>query len=164
MAVSLIFDPPAIRESPFLLALLNLLFLGLIPLVMTVLATKSYLVTGARTFLCMGCGLLSFGVSSIMAGCAMHLPIDHPNATVTLHNIGILWAGGCHLASALFLFTDLFTGNCPKSSRRTVGVVYGATLLALAGIAAAVSVQLLAPFFVQGAGPGTSLRIGGITA
>lgn len=97
-------------ESPLLLAFLNTIFLGGIPLAVAYMAAKSHRATGDFGFLVVGCGLMFFGVSSLFAGWVMPLEGD-PNLNVTLHNLGSLFAGGCQLVGRIFSFTQLLAHN-----------------------------------------------------
>ncbi len=89
-------------ESPAWLAILNTLFLGLIPLAGAYYAARSFSATRLSGYLFTGCGLAAFGLSSLMAGWVMPLA-GGPNPTVTLHNSGSLLAGACLLAGCIFL-------------------------------------------------------------
>lgn len=110
---------PATFESPFLLAILNTIFLCAIPLALSYEAAKSHRATKFLGFLLVGCGLALFGLGSLYAGWVMPLA-GNPNPTVTLHNLGSLTAGICQFAGAHIFLTGL-SGNSevrfhPKSS------------------------------------------------
>ncbi len=83
-------------ESTTLLATLNTLFCGAVSLLVVYLAARSYLVTGARAVLFLGCGALAFGITYLLAG----LLATHVNLAVTVHNTGTCLAGACFLLSA----------------------------------------------------------------
>jgi hypothetical protein len=135
MAILLRHDSCRTLESPLLLASLNTFFVGGLLLAVLCMATKSYQASGSLTFLMMGCGALFVGVSSLMAGWT--LPITgNPNSMVTLHNIGCLFAGLCHVASAHFLLADLVGAPPPKTHSRRVGFPYAGILLFLCVVAA----------------------------
>ena len=116
-------------ERPDLLAGLNTVFLGGVPTIVALLAAVSYRTTGSRAFLMMGCGLFSLAISSVLAGWAM--PISGgPNATVTLHNLGVLLAGVFHVASAHFLLSELSQKSRPsRSTPSAVGPYIGIAVL-----------------------------------
>lgn len=72
-------------EVPYLLAVLNTIFLSLFPLVIAGIAARIFLRRGSTGLLLIGAGLLLFGTGSIAAGWLNPLP-GGPNLTVTLHN------------------------------------------------------------------------------
>jgi PAS domain S-box-containing protein len=146
------------HESPLLLASLNTIFLGGFPLVVVLMATRSYQTTGSLTFLMMGCGALVLGVSSLLAGWV--LPASgNENPAVTLHNMGCLFAGFCHLASAHYLLADLKGAHLPRPRSRQVAKPY-AGIVVFVGVAALLAVRGLLPVFIApGAGPGMIRQI-----
>lgn len=115
MIIITVLKPKGAFESPLLLAYLNTIFLGLIPLSIAFLATNSYKVTGVFAFLLSGCGLVFFGASSLFAGWVMPLA-GNPNPTVTLHNLGCLFAGLFQLTGAHFFIQEL--AGSPLVKRR----------------------------------------------
>jgi PAS domain S-box-containing protein len=147
----------AVFEPPFLLQVLNTLFLGIVPVLASLVAMRAYLKLGFVGFLFMGTGLLVFGVTSTIAGWLISTP-DGPNDTVTMHNLGVLAASLFHLFSAL-LFA---TGAAPdRPGRRVLAVaVLCSTMgLCITALGAALALRLFPPFFVPASGP-TDLRQG----
>ena len=78
MLVLNIHEPPALFEAPFVLAILNTIFLFAVPLVVAYMAAKSYRATGVIAFMLIGCGLVLFSVSNLYAGWVMPLA-GNPN-------------------------------------------------------------------------------------
>jgi len=114
-------------ESPNLLAFLNTVFLCAIPLVVAYMAAKSHQSTGVFAFLMVGCGLVFFGVSSLYAGWVMPLA-GNPNPTVTLHNLGSLFAGIFQFIGAHFFLQGL-TGTSETRPRvQRYGIFYGLSI------------------------------------
>ena len=74
MAILVGHDSGSTLESPILFAFLNTTLLCGTLLVVVLMATRSYRMTGSLTFLMMGCGALFLGVGSLMAGWVMPRP------------------------------------------------------------------------------------------
>lgn len=86
--VFLVLDLNQDFESDYLLLILNSVFVGLIPIAVSVFAARTYVQNGIWLALLMSCGMLVFGVGSIIAACARFLP-DSSNYTVTTHNLSV---------------------------------------------------------------------------
>jgi len=139
-------------ELPFLLALLNTFIPGCILLAVVLMATRSYQVSGAMTFLMMGCGALSLCVSNLMVSWLMPLT-GNVNPTVTLHNVSCLFAGVCHLASAQYLLADLAGTPLPRTRSRRVAMPYMGIAAFMCAVAALAVLGKLPVFIAPGAGP-----------
>jgi PAS domain S-box-containing protein len=145
----------AVFESPILLALLNTVFLCVIPLAIAYMAAKSHHATGILAFLYAGCGLAFFGISSLYAGWVMPLA-GNPNPTVTLHNLGSLFAGICQFLGAHFFLQEL-TGISETKPRRVqrYWILY-AEIFVLVSFTALLAFRGNLPFFfdpLTGASP-----------
>ncbi len=139
-------------ESPQVLIILNTLFLCGIPLGVAYLAARSHQATGALAFLLVGSGLVVFGVSSLLAGWVMPLA-GGPNPTVTLHNLGSLFAGACQLVGAHWFLGEVLGVLNPRPRVWRYPVLY-AGLAALAGVTAWLVFQGQLPvFFDPATGP-----------
>ena len=141
-------------EPPFVLFLLNLLFLTAIPFGVAAVVSLAFLRSGTLTLLLLGCGMVSLGTGSLLGGLAVH---RDPNVTVTLHNTG-------SLLSALFLFSCTLlsfthTGSGLATARRGVKLTAAYLAIAAGGVLLywGSSAALTPPFFIQGTGP-TPLR------
>lgn len=142
-------------ESTILLPIFNTLFIGLIPIAFAGLAARVFLVSGSRSFLLMGCGILTFGLSSISAGLSVTLP-EGPNLVVTIHNSGVLVAAIFQVISGMLL---LFDRNSPAIGKRNrpVMLAYGGIVILTLLFSLATVSGLVPRFFIQGTGP-TPLR------
>jgi PAS domain S-box-containing protein len=149
-------DSGSTLESPILHALPNTIFLCGILLGVVPMAAKSYQRSGSRTFLMMGCGALFLGVSSLMAGWVMAVS-GNRNPTATLHNLGSLLAGFCHLASAHYLLADLVGTHPPKARSRRAAIPY-AGIVAFVSVVAALAVAGKLPVFFAPGGEPSLLR------
>ena len=146
---AVMFDPPG------LLLVLNLLFLGVCPLLAGSLACRGYLASGSLTLLLLGSGVVDLALGSLLAG--LLFPVGGPNAVVTLHNCAALLAGLLHAGGAavglLGVPADLDVRRrktCLELALVGIPVVLGALTVGLwQGI--------LPVFFIQDSGP-TPLR------
>ena len=143
-------------EYPDLLAILNTLFLCAIPLTGAYLAAKSYHETGIFAFLLAGAGLVFFGVSSLYAGWVMPLA-GNPNPTVTLHNLGSLFAGICLFAGAHFFIQELTGAWTVKLSIHHSRWIYIGIFI-LVSFLAVLSFRGSLPLFFSAQSGATSLR------
>ena len=102
-------------EPPLLLPILSTLFLAILPLTVAFLAAGTYVLQGSPAFLLFGCGMVVFGLGSLFAGWG--LPFYGQNFAVTVHNVGSLLGGLCHLGAVAFLILRLPVGSA-KTTRR----------------------------------------------
>ena len=78
-------------EPPWLLFALNTVFITGLCLLVAWLCFRSFLRGGFLNVLLLGCGVLAFGLSSFAAGWLIRPP-HSLNVTLTIHNIGVLFA------------------------------------------------------------------------
>jgi PAS domain S-box-containing protein len=138
-------------EPPLLLSLLNTVFLTALPLVLAVLALRSFVEQGPRVLVLLGCGLVAPAVGGLLAGWG--LMANGANYNVTVHNVGVLIGGGCHIGAAAMLLA----GSPRKAPRKRTAALIGAGAYAAAALlvsaAALLTVNGLLPvFFVPGRG------------
>lgn len=89
-----------IEKDPVILAILNGLFMGLIPISVGVIAISTYLKNDLFNALIFGCGMLLFGFGSASTSIMLYLNQDN-NVIVTVYNISAFLASLCHLFAAL---------------------------------------------------------------
>jgi hypothetical protein len=87
-------------ENDYLLLALNSVFLGIIPIMVSVFSACTYIRNNLSQALLMSCGMLVFGLGSIFAACARLLP-DSANYTVTTHNLSVCLFSIFNLAAAM---------------------------------------------------------------
>lgn len=145
-----------VHEMPVLLAFLNSIFLCAIPLIIAFQAAKSHHATGSLSFMILGCGLVFFGYSSLLAGWVMPMS-GGPNSTVTLHNLGSLFAAFCQVAGAHYALREIVMPQETKNRVKNCSILFAAIVLAISFIAAITFYGFLPPFFNQATGP-TILR------
>ncbi len=144
----------AVFEPHYLLAVLNTVFLALIPCTVAYLAGRSYVTTGSLNILLIGCALLVFGAGNLVAGWAIEHP--GPNSTVTIHNIASLVASIFYVMAA-FVLAEGTTESMAVRRTPKLFIAYFAILLFVALLSAATILGLMPLFFVVGRGP-TPLR------
>jgi PAS domain S-box-containing protein len=151
-----------VLEPPFLLPLLNSSFLSLIPFIIAFFAARSYRQQGAGIFLLLGCSMISTGLSNLFAGWGLAVYGD--NFTVTIHNLGSLVAGSCHLAGVAWIYARP-SGSGPVKGKAvpTVAAAYSAVFVLLVLLGLLTSSGSLPVFFLHGRGP-TLLRQAVLTA
>ena len=87
-------------ENPLLLAILNTVFLGLIPLFIAAIAFRGYQSGRSPGALLLGAGMLTFGLGGIAAGWLIGLP-GGANLSVTIYNTLICMGSSLSLAAGI---------------------------------------------------------------
>jgi len=82
--------PIFVFDPPYLAPLLNTVFVFLMPLVVTFVTWRSFMVSGVLTILFFSCGVFCIGVT-MMAATWLQYPYS-ANVGVTIHNVGSLAA------------------------------------------------------------------------
>ncbi len=144
----------AVFEPPYLLSILNTVFLALMPFTVAFLAGRSYVATGSLNILLIGCALLVFGAGNLVAGWAIEHP--GPNSTVTIHNIASL-AASIFYVMAAFVLAEGTTESAAARRAPKLFFAYFTIILFVALLSVATILGLMPPFFVVGKGP-TPLR------
>ncbi|MCU0530679.1 MAG: PAS domain S-box protein [Syntrophales bacterium] len=143
-------------EPPWLLFGLNSIFITGLCLLVAWLSVRSYLRGGFLNVLLLGCGVLAFGFSSFTAGWLIRPPYG-PNPTLTVHNVGVLFASVCFFSSALSAFRRVGLETEPARRVPMAGLSYLGILLLVTLLTASTILDWTPPFFVDGTGP-TVLR------
>ena len=140
-------------EPPLLLPLLNTALLSALPLTIACLAARSYALQGSRMFVLFGCGMVAFGVGSLLAGWGL-ARYGH-NLYVTLRDSGCFLGGLCHLGGVSMLLFRPPAKSPPSRQRATLECVMGYSVIAIFLLAvSALTIKGYFPtFFVQNQGP-----------
>ena len=150
VARSVFYDPG------WLIPVTNSLFVTLIFLTVAYIAARNYATNGRIQILLLGCGTLIFGLAAAAAGFARGLP-GGANLNVTIYNTGALIAALFYFISALILLVGLSPTVGPARRTAWAAVGYLATTVLAGLLITAALADVMAPFFIQGAGP-TLLR------
>ena len=134
-------DLRTVYESRLLMVALNLVFTWLASLCICFLTARSFLASGQPGLLLFGCGALLWGTTSLAAA----VVVDHVNATITTHNVGVLGAALCHFVGLVW------RGRLRRPGAWLVAGYAGGLALAALLVWAALS-GLTPVFFVQGQG------------
>ena len=139
-------------EAPFLLLVLNTIFLSLVPLLIAIYALRSYLGGGPSQVLFLGCGMLTFGLTSFIAG--WYGDQAQANINLTIHNTGLLMTSVFFLLGGIISY---FGKSIPQLEGKRKhappvivfpGIVFFIILLLLAAL------QGYTPaFYIRGSGP-----------
>jgi len=142
-----------VYEPPFLLPLLNSAFLAAVPFFIAFLAARSYVRQGSRMLVLFGCGMVAFGLGSLLGGWG--LARYGQNFDVTIFNIGSLLGGLCQLGGVSFLLLRPMVESSPLRRRATLVCVMGYSALAILLLAVSLlTIKGYFPhFFTQGQGP-----------
>ncbi len=121
--------PIFVFDPPYLAPLLNTVFVFLMPLVVTFVTWRSFMVSGVLTTLFFSCGVFCIGVT-MMAATWLQYPYS-ANVGVTIHNVGSL------AASMLFgvgVIASISVGGyrTEASARRLVSIAGYSSILVLA--------------------------------
>jgi PAS domain S-box-containing protein len=146
-----VFWPEATHESRLLLTALNVVFSTVVSLFVASLCARSFLATGERRVLLLGCGVLVWGAASGVAAASISRGASPP---VAIHNLGVWICGACSLAGAALSSQNRLSVRRPGP---WLAVVYSAGIAAVALITVATYEDWMPVFFVQGQG-GTLVR------
>lgn len=93
------------HESPFLLAILNLVFSMLIPLLVACLVGRSFLCRGTPGLLMLGCGVVLWGCAAMVVVIAALVATGgtplNMQAIAPIHNLCVWLSAACHLGGAI---------------------------------------------------------------
>jgi PAS domain S-box-containing protein len=143
-------NPQAAYGSAALLMALNAIFLLGSAFIAWVVA-RGFLVRASAELLVLGAGVVVFGSSSVVAAA---VGSGDPNVAVTIHNLGVFLAAGCHVAAAVLTLRPVASVRRPALA---LGAAYAAALAAMALVAIVARAGGFPTFFVQGQG-GTAVR------
>ncbi len=142
-------------DPPFLLTILNTLFIGIIPLVIAIIAFRSYLSSGSTSLFMLGSGMMIFGLGSIAAGWLIGLP-DGANISVTIYNVCIFVSAVFYLTGAMLTFTRSKISEM-AGSLWEIATVCSIIVIFVVAFTALIIMGSIPPFFIVGNGP-TVLR------
>ena len=135
-----------------LLFALNSVFITGLCFFVAWLSFRSYLRGGLPNVLLLGCGVLAFGYTSFAAGWLIRSPYG-PNDTLTVHNLGVLFASACFFLSSLSVSLGMGRETEPVHRAPAAGAAYLGIFLLGALLTAAAILDLTPPFFIPGEGP-----------
>ncbi|WP_143311586.1 PAS domain S-box protein [Candidatus Methanoperedens nitroreducens] len=150
------FDNRAVFEAPWLLPILNTVFIFAIYLVVAYISAKSYLSSGSLSIFLLGCGMLAFGSAALLGGWLISAP-GGINVNVTVVNIGALSGSIFHLTGAMLTSMRVNPELNSKRRKRNLTLAYPGVLILVILLAIASLQGITPPFFIQGTGP-TLLR------
>ncbi|HWQ96148.1 MAG TPA: PAS domain-containing protein [Candidatus Methylomirabilis sp.] len=150
------FDNRAVFNPPWLLPVLNTVFIFAIYLSVAYICAKSYLASGSPSIFLLGCGMLAFGSAALLGGWSIAAP-GGINVNVTLVNIGALFSSIFHLAGAMLTLMRVNAEQNLKRRKRNLTLAYPGVLISIILLIIASFQGITPPFFIQGTGP-TLLR------
>jgi len=142
-------------DPPFLLTILNTLFIGIIPLVIAIIAFRSYRSSGSASLFMMGSGMMIFGTGSIAAGWVIGLT-DGTNISVAVYNVCIFISAVFYLTGALLTFTGSKTAGTAGLLWKIAAITSGIVIFVVAFTSLTI-MGSIPPFFIVGTRP-TILR------
>ncbi len=135
----------ATYPQPFALLLLNVAFLGVIPIYIAYVSFVSFRRSGFASILMMGSGMLFIGLGAIAAGLVGLLP-GAANLVVTVHNTSTCIGASLQFAGALTALVGWTVG--PAERRPSLAIsVYAAVVAVTAGLVLATLLGLTPTFF-----------------
>jgi PAS domain S-box-containing protein len=135
----------ATYPQPFALLLLNVAFLGLIPIYIAYVSFVSFRRSGLASLLMMGAGMLFIGLGAVAAGLVGLLP-GAANLVVTVHNTSTCIGAALQFAGALAALVGWSVG--PAERRPSLAVsAYAVVVAVTAGLVLAALLGLTPTFF-----------------
>ncbi len=147
-------DRPITRidfEPPLLLFMLNTIFVFLVGCIVSYLAMRSYLASGSLTILFFGCGLLSLGAGSLVAGWLI-TPWG-ANVTSTVFTLSAFLSSVFHMVGLVMSVMKRPPEAGKVGRHRKLALAYLGLLCLVGFIALAAVAGLLPTFFIRGTGP-----------
>ncbi len=146
-------DPGIVFEPPLLHPLLNTVMLSALPFAIAFLTARVYTAQGSPAFLWLGCGMVAFGLGSLLAGWGVER--FGQNFGATLHDVGSLFGGLLHLVSSGLLALGFPSARRLSRRRAAIasGCAYGIVVALLLLVSWLTIAGALPVFFVQGTGP-----------
>jgi PAS domain S-box-containing protein len=142
------FNFEATFESQALLTTLNILFCTSASLFIVYLAARSYLVTGSRAVLCLGCGALCIAITYLLAG----VLLTDLNAALIVHNAGVCLAGALFICSAYWAFMRKPGKTAPAKAPLYLGCIYFTVLLIIGFLTSGAMTGVIPAFNLPGQG------------
>ena len=139
----------SVYEPKILIATLNLVFSTGVSLMIVVFSVRSYRGRASAPVLLLGCGMLTFGTVSAIAG--VLVATGAINAAITIYNCGILATAGLHLASVLWALTP-HSGLITRRTSLLLIFSFVLTVMGLVTLSIATAQGFLPHFFEQGHG------------
>ena len=142
-----------IFEPYFLFPILNTVLLSALSFSVAFIAARSFTRQSSPVFILFGCGMVAFGMGSLMAGWGLQ-PYGQ-NFVVTIHNTGCLVGGLCHVSGILMLVRGIPAKS--QSQRRSAAflcaMAYSAVALLLLAISLLTIKGFVPAFFIKNQGP-----------
>ncbi len=142
---------PASHESATLLLVLNVACTTLLSVYIAILAGRSFLTSGQLALLAICTGMIVWGISAFVAVIGEHVG----NFNITIHNLGVLISGACHLTGAIAV-----TRRGDKSLRepgKWLALAVAVSFVTVGAIWMTALEGRFPPFFIEGIGA-TTLR------
>jgi PAS domain S-box-containing protein len=158
LAATLLFwilDIKIAAEPPYLVFVLNLLFIGIAGCLIAIIAARGFLRTGAWAALWLGVGALTFALST--AGGSFLFQVGDSNVAITVHNTLVFIAALLFACGSFFATNNIVAEENGPSRLGTLLQVYLSAVVFCAFFAIAGIMKLLPPFFIEGQG-GTPVR------
>ena len=147
---------PRVFEPTLLLPVMNTIFAGALPIIVAIIAMRSYALGGLNSILLMACGLMTFGSGAILAGWLIGGQ-QGPNVNVTIYNMAALLGAVLHALGVILMLRNETPELSQERIRTRLILTCSAIFIVLTGITVAALQGATAPFFIQGTGP-TLLR------
>jgi len=135
-------------NPPYLLLILNTIFLTGTGIAIAIVSAKSFLKEGSNVMLILGLATTIGGLAASIAGWAAMFSIDY---SVAIYNIGIFLSGGLQVLSATIIFAGANPTESPNR-KKTLVLSYSATIISFITITALV-VFGFSPTFFTASGP-----------
>ena len=143
-------------EPGLLVPVLNTIFISFSCLVLAYVSARGYLASGMLNLFFLGCGALTFGLTSLITAWYMHFPGEQ-NPNITIYNCGSLVSSALHFSGAVLDSVTRTAETRPEGRMRDLMIGYLGALTLILTLTALATAQALPAFFVPGAGP-TLLR------
>lgn len=140
-----------VYEPPFLLPILNTIFLALIPFIVAYTMARLFINCGQVAMLMLGCGMMTIGLGAITSGWLIGME-GGPNRTVTIYNTGVLFCAVFHVVAFVFLLKPIIISQQKKRNYALIGTYLSVSILMCSFIITVIK-DRTPLYFIQGTGP-----------
>lgn len=144
-------DANSILDAPFLIWLLNTVFISAIAFVVAIVAARGYWKGGWFSLLLLGCGTLIFGMGSFISGAVIGGP-DGMNNAITIYSSAAALAALFHFGGAALISTQTVSSFSWRERTLKMTLLYAGVSAIMVLLTAGALANILPRFFDPGTG------------
>lgn len=144
-------------DPQFLALFLNIIFIFIPSVIVTVMAIRSFINTGAWPVIWLGTGAFTYGITMLLSVVFLGWADVSENSAIAMHDMGILTTAVLHLVGAFFAINQVPPKDNEKGRRPVIFQLFATSLVWIIFVSYESIADSLPPFFNPGIG-GTGLQ------